>query len=296
MTSTATVDSAPPPTEPTAGTRADSRRGGLRARLTRLPGVGLVLSWLVLIVVVLWAFFPGVFAPYDPYLTVVTGGLQGPSAQHWFGGDSIGRDLYSRVVYGSSESLTGSFVAVAFGLGFGTILGVISGAVGGIVEEVIMRFVDVLLSIPGLLLALTIIILLGPGTVNVAIAVGIGSVATFARLVRSEVVQVRRTDYVEAAFGSGGTLFAVLWRHVLPNSLRPVFALAAMQFGGAVLALSTIGFLGYGVTPPTPEWGIIISQGRNLLSFAWWVTALPGLIIVAVVLAANRISKSITEA
>ncbi|MFD2351876.1 ABC transporter permease [Nonomuraea ferruginea] len=118
-----------------------------------------------------------------------------------------------------------------------------------------MRLVDVLLSVPGLLLALTVIILLGPGTVNVAVAVGVGSVAAFARLTRSEVVRVRRTDYVEAAFGSGGRYPAVLWRHVLPNSLGPVVALAALQFGLAILAISTLGFLGYGAEPPTPEWG-----------------------------------------
>ena len=112
-------------------------------------------------------------------------------------------------------------------------------------------------------------------------------------MVRSEVVQVRGSEYVEAAYGSGGRFLSVLWRHVLPNSLRPVVALAALQFGVAILALSTLGFLGYGVTPPDPEWGMIISQGRDLLGAAWWVTTLPGTVIVLVVLAANRISRAV---
>ncbi len=191
------------------------------------------------------------------------------------------------------HSLTGAFVAVLVGLVAGTSLGLFAGSVGGLVEDAAMRIVDVLLSIPGLLLMLSIIILLGFGTVNAAIAVGITSVAGFARLSRSEVVRVRRSDYVEAAFGSGGTFLSVLWRHVLPNSLTSVLALAALQFGGAILAISTLGFLGYGAPPPTPEWGLLIAEGRNYISTAWWLTTAPGLVVVLVVLSANRISRAL---
>src|SRR4029077_2710947 len=130
-------------------------------------------------------------------------------------------------------------------------------------------------------------------TINVAIAVGAVAVARFARLARSEVMRVRRSEYVEAAFGSGGTVWAVLWRHILPNSLTSVIALAALQFGSAILAISTLGFLGYGAPPPTPEWGLLIAEGRNYRSRAWWLTAAPGLVVVLVVLAADRISRSI---
>ncbi len=175
--------------------------------------------------------------------------------------------------------------------GGGTALGTLAGALAGRVESTIMRLVDVLLAIPSLLLQLTVIILLGFGTVNAAVAVGVAAIASFARLARAEVVRVRHSDYVEAARGSGGTFFAVFWRHILPNSLTAVLAFATLQFGQAMLALATLSFLGYGTPPPVPEWGLLIAEGRNYLSTAWWLTTFPGLAVVAVVLAANRLSR-----
>ncbi|MFJ6427078.1 MULTISPECIES: ABC transporter permease [Microbacterium] len=267
---------------------APRRRGRLRGRAW-----GLYLALAVVALAVLWAVIPGVFAPGDPLTGVPADKLLPPSAAHWFGTDTLGRDLFGRVVHGAVHSLSGALIAVTVGLALGTVLGAIAGAVGGVVDDVLMRVVDVLLAIPGLLLSLSVIILLGFGTVNAAIAVGLGSVAAFARLMRAEVARVRRTEYVEAAFGSGATFFAVLRRHVLPNSLTPIVALAALQFGTAILAISTLGFLGYGAPPPTPEWGLLIAEGRNYVGTAWWLTALPGLVVVAVVLSANRISHRI---
>ena len=263
--------------------------------LTRRQRVSptLLLAVLGIAVVVLWALAPAWFTPYDPLVSTDAGSLQAPSLTHPFGTDSIGRDLLARVIHGSIYSLSGAFVAVTLGLVVGTLLGLLAGSIGGIVEEIIMRLVDVLLSIPGLLLALTVVILLGFGTINAAIAVGIASIATFARLVRSEVISVRRTEYVEAAFGSGGRFLTVLWRHILPNSIGPVIALAALQFGVAILSISTLGFLGYGAPPPQPEWGLLISEGRNYVATSWWLTTLPGLVVVVVVLSANRISTAI---
>lgn len=280
-TVTATA-SAPAPAAP------PRRRRGLRRR----PW-GLYLAVAVVALAVLWALTPGLFAPGDPLTGVPADKLLPPSAAHWFGTDTLGRDLFGRVVHGAVHSLSGALIAVTVGLALGTVLGAIAGSVGGIVDDVLMRIVDVLLAIPGLLLSLSVIILLGFGTVNAAIAVGLGSVAAFARLMRAEVARVRRTEYVEAAFGSGATFFAVLRRHVLPNSLTPIVALAALQFGTAILAISTLGFLGYGAPPPTPEWGLLIAEGRNYIATAWWLTALPGLVVVAVVLSANRISHRI---
>ena len=236
-----------------------------------------------------------VWTPWSPYEIDLPQKLRPPSAAHWLGTDALGRDSYARLVHGAVHSLSGAFVAVAVGLVLGTFLGLVAGAAGGWVEDAVMRIVDVLLSVPSLLLSLSIIIILGFGTVNAALAVGLVSVASFARLVRSEVVRVRRSEYVEAALGSGGRFAAVLWRHVLPNSLTSVIALSALQFGSAILAISTLGFLGYGAPPPTPEWGLLIAEGRNYISTAWWLTAVPGLVVAAVVLSANHISAALAK-
>ncbi|WP_374976866.1 ABC transporter permease [Microbacterium trichothecenolyticum] len=261
--------------------------------LGRRPSWTLAASIAVIVIAVLWAVTPWLFTSYDPIVGVPADKLLPPSTAHWFGTDAIGRDLYARVVYGAIHSLSGALIAVTVGLAAGTLIGVLAGSVGGWVDDVLMRLVDVLLSIPGLLLMLSVIILLGFGTVNAAIAVGVVSVASFARLSRSEVVRVRRSDYVEAAFGTGGSFASVLRRHVLPNSLTAVVGLAALQFGTAILAISTLGFLGYGAPPPTPEWGLLIAEGRNYVATAWWLTTLPGLVVLVVVLSANRISQSI---
>ncbi|MGH8954467.1 MAG: ABC transporter permease [Microbacterium sp.] len=286
----ASVDTPPETPQQDAATLTRSPR---RARgLLALPW-GLYLAIAVVSLAVLWALIPGVFAPGDPLTGTPADKLLPPSAAHLFGTDTLGRDLFGRVVHGAVHSLSGALIAVTVGLALGTILGAIAGAIGGVVDDILMRVVDVLLAIPGLLLSLSVIILLGFGTVNAAIAVGLGSVAAFARLMRSEVARVRRSEYVEAAYGSGGTFFTVLRRHVLPNSLTPIVALAALQFGTAILAISTLGFLGYGAPPPTPEWGLLIAEGRNYIATAWWLTALPGLMVVVVVLSANRISHRI---
>ncbi|MCR2825498.1 ABC transporter permease [Microbacterium sp. zg.Y909] len=265
-----------------------------RARLRRIrPGV--VLAWGVLAIVVAWAIAPGLFTPLDPIAGDAAAALQAPSALHPFGTDATGRDMFARVVHGAVQSLSGALVAVAVGLVGGTLLGVVAGSLGGFVDDVLMRVVDVLLAIPGLLLALSFIIILGFGTVQAAIAVGIGSIASFARLSRSEVLRVRGADYVEAAYASGGGFWTVLRRHILPNSLTPVLALAALNFGAAILAISALGFLGYGAPPPIPEWGLMIAEGRNYIATAWWLTTLPGLVVVVVVLSANRLSAAAAE-
>jgi len=264
----------------------------VRARLRRLEPT-LVLAVAVVAVVLAWALVPGLFTSHDPVVGVPADKLQAPSAAHPFGTDALGRDLLARVIHGAGESLTGALIAVGVGLIVGTALGVLAGSAGRIVDDVIMRIVDVLLSVPALLLMLSILILLGFGTTNAAIAVGVSAVASFARLSRSEVVRVRRSDYVEAAFAGGARFLPVLWRHVLPNSVGAVVALAALQFGTAVIAISTLGFLGYGAPPPTPEWGLLIAEGRNYIATSWWLTTLPGLVLVAVVLSANRISVAL---
>lgn len=265
-----------------------------RARVPRMTlRPGLLAAWLVLLTVVLWALFPAWFTHFNPTDGVAGAQRLAPGNGYLLGTDQLGRDLYTRIVYGAVHSLSGALIAVGLGLALGSLLGLLAGAIGGWFDSLIMRVIDILLAIPGLLLALSVIILLGFGTVNAAIAVGITSIASFTRLVRGETLRVRHSDFVEAAWGSGGTFFSVLLRHIVPNALSTVFAFAALQFGSAILAISTLSFLGYGAPPPTPEWGLLIAEGRNYLSTAWWLTAFPGIVVVVVVLAANRVSQSL---
>ncbi|WP_420814512.1 ABC transporter permease [Kineococcus vitellinus] len=243
--------------------------------------------------VLAWALVPSVFTGQSPIDGVPADRLQGPSAAHPFGTDHLGRDLFARVVHGSRLTLQATVLAVLIGLVAGSAIGLVAGFVRGVVDDVAMRVVDVLLSIPALLLSMALITALGFGTVKVAIAVGIGTVANFARVMRSEVLKVGAAVYVEAARASGVRTSAVLLRHVLPNAAGPVLALSALEFGIAVLAVSALSFLGFGAPPPAPEWGSLVSGGRDYLATAWWLTTLPGLVVAAVVLSANRIARAL---
>ncbi|MBF6062610.1 ABC transporter permease [Nocardia terpenica] len=254
-----------------------------------------VVSALILVLVLGWAVAPTLFAGRDPLAGVPAQKLRAPNAAHWFGTDNLGRDLYTRVVHAAGLSLTATVFAVGIGLVVGSAVGLVAGAVGGIVDAAVMRIVDVLLSIPELLVSLALVTVLGFGTRNVAIAVGFALVARFARVMRTEVLRVRRAPYVEAALASGVRWPAVLLRHILRNAYAPVAALAAVEFGVAVLAVSSLSFLGYGAVPPTPEWGSLISEGRNYLATSWWMTTLPGLVIVAVVLSAQRLGRALAR-
>ncbi|WP_406294325.1 ABC transporter permease [Embleya sp. NBC_00888] len=254
---------------------------------------GLTLSLVVFVLVLLAALFPGLFTDDDPLVGTPRDKLRGPSAEHLFGTDQLGRDLFTRVVYASSLSLRATFVAVLVALVVGGGLGLLSGFFGGWLDDVVMRVVDVLQAIPRLLLSLALVGALGFGTTKVAIAVGVASVAGFARVMRAEVLRVRSSVYVEAARASGVRSGAVLARHVLPNASGPVLVMAALEFGIAILSVSALSFLGFGAPPPTPEWGVLVADGRNFVATAWWLTTFPGLVIAATVLSANRISRAL---
>lgn len=266
-----------------------------RPALALLRRPGLLLSVLFLLLVFGWALFPEVFSGRDPLTGVPKDKLQAPGAEYLFGTDHLGRDVFSRVVHGTALSLQATAIAVAVGLVVGSAIGVLSGFAGGRVDDVVMRLVDVLLSIPGLLLSLAVVTALGFGTVNVAIAVGVASVASFARLMRSDVLRTRTQTFIEAASVCGVRKWTVLWRHVIPHSLGSVLVLAALEFGAAILAVSSLSFLGFGAPPPAPEWGSLVAEGRNYLVTAWWLTTLPGLVIALAVLSANRISRALDE-
>ncbi|MCX4919291.1 ABC transporter permease [Streptomyces sp. NPDC060011] len=259
--------------------------------LVRRPG--LLASALVVVLIVLAAFWPELFTSRDPLHGVPSENFRAPDGAHWFGTDELGRDVFSRVVHGAQLSLKATLLAVAVAFVVGGLTGLVAGFVGGWVEDVLMRVVDVLLSIPSLFLSLALVTALGYGTVKVAVAVGIASVAGFARVTRAEVLRVRQAVFVEASRSCGARWYTVLGRHVLPNAVGPVIVLATLDFGAAVLAVSSLSFLGYGAPPPAPEWGTLIADGRNYMANAWWLTALPGLAIAATGLAANRIARAL---
>lgn len=263
-----------------------------RAWAGRTAGrTGILVALVWLIIVFLWALAPGWFTDIDPISAVPADKLRPPSREHLFGTDQIGRDLFARVIHGAGRSIFAAVVAIVIGLTAGALVGLLAGFFGGWVDELLMRVTDVVLAIPGLLLSLTIVSAVGFGTVNVAIAVGVGSIAGFARLMRASVVRIRRLSFVEAAYASGSRGLFVATRHVLPNSWGPVIALSALEFGTAVLAVSALSFLGFGAEPPAPEWGALISNGRNYLATAWWLITLPGVVVVFVVLASSRLSR-----
>ena len=268
---------------PAAAVAAQTPAVAASARRRPSARSGLLLTALPLLLVLGWALFPGLFTSADPIAGVGAEKFLAPSAQHWFGTDHLGRDIYARVVHGTSQTLLTAGLAVLIGLVAGTIVGLIAATAGRAADAATMRLVDVLLAVPGFLISLIIVTAFEPGPVSLGVGVGIASIASFARVVRSEVLRVRNLDFVEAAFLSGGTYRSVVLRHILPNATGPVLSLLAVDLGAAILAISGLGFLGFGAPPPTPEWGLLISEGRQYLGSAWWMTSLPGLVIVAAV-------------
>jgi peptide/nickel transport system permease protein len=283
---------------PAAGRRAG--RGLSRSDVRRLLGFtvrhpGVLLAALFTLVFVLCAAAPSLLAAHDPNAVVPTDTLRGPSLTHLFGTDWVGRDLLSRMVYAVRPSTEAMAIAVGIGGFAGVALGIVSGFLGGWVDAVLMRVVDVMLAIPGLLLALAIVTAIGFGTVNVAIAIGIGLVPGFARVTRAQVLRVRTLPYVEAARTSGATLGRVLWRHVLPNSWQPVSALIVLDLGTAILSVAALSFLGFGAQPPSTDLGTLVAAGRDYLQTAPWLALFPGIAVGLLVFALNHIAKTLED-
>ncbi|GHS81507.1 ABC transporter permease [Pseudomonas sp. PAGU 2196] len=273
-------------------TRAQ-RLGQAVAPLLSRPGFALAL--LVVLFALAAAVVPQWLTHFDPYATSPAAKLTAPGAAHWFGTDELGRDLYTRVVYGASLSVQAALLGVGIALAGGLGLGVLAGFAGGRVDAALMRVIDVLLALPGLLLALAIVTAIGFGTVPVAIAVGVGIIPGFARTTRAEVLRVKTLPYVEAARLGGASWCRTLLRHILPNAWGPVAVLATLDFGAAILATAGLSFLGFGAAPPAAEWGTLIANGRHFLITAPWVSLLPGLFVVAVVFSLNHLARTFEE-
>lgn len=260
---------------------------------SRTRDIATVLAALVLVTVLAWAIAPGLFTGQDPFAGVPLDKLQSPSAQHVFGTDQLGRDIFARVVHGTRPAVLSALLAVTIGLVAGSLLGLIAGFFGRLPDAVLGRAIDILLAIPGFLLAVIVVVSLGFATVNAAIAVGVSSIAVFGRLIRSEVLRVKNLAFVESSYLIGGNRFTVLFAHVLPNTYRSVVALAVLQFGLAVISIAGLAFLGYGNPPPAADWGLLVAEGKDFLYRSPWLVYAPGLVMVLTVVSLNQLSRSI---
>jgi len=250
----------------------------------------------ILVVLLLTALLAPVLAPRDPLAQDLYIRLQPPSTSHWLGTDDFGRDIFSRVVYGSRISLRIGLIAISLALTGGTLLGLIAGYRGGFADMLIMRLMDLMLAFPSILLAIAIVAVTGPGIENAILAVSIVLVPQFARLVRSSVLTVREATYVEAARALGATEMRLLFYSILPNCTAPLIVQATLGLGTAILDAAGLSFLGLGAQPPVPEWGAMLSGGRELLLRAPWVMTFPGLAIFTVVLGLNLFGDGLRDA
>jgi peptide/nickel transport system permease protein len=253
------------------------------------------LSALFLLLVVAWAVAPDAFTSESPFDTDIEAAIQAPSLQHWFGTDASGRDIYTRVVFGARSSLLIGTGATALAVITAILFGFAAGLGGRFTDGAISRFLEVVLALPGLLLALIFIAMLGPGVATEIVAVAIGSAAGYAWMVRGQVIAVRNSDYVHAATALGHKRSRIIVRHVFPNAMRPLVVLATMGVGQSIVWASSLSFLGLGVAPPAPEWGAMLDAGRDFVSTAWWLELFPGLAIVACTLAVTVLGRHLQQ-
>jgi peptide/nickel transport system permease protein len=263
-------------------------------RLIRNPGS--VAGAVILFLLIVSAIFAPVVTRYDPLEIVPAERLKSPNAQYWFGTDSFGRDIFTRIVYGSRISLRMGIVSVTIAALLGVTAGMLSGFFGGRVDNIVMRLVDITLAFPGILLALVIIAILGPSLFNAMVAVGISAAPTYARVTRGMVLKTKAEVFVEAAIGIGCRPMRIITRHILPNILGPIVVVATLGVAGAIIAGAALSFLGLGAVPPTPEWGLMLSSGRNYLRAAPWITTFPGLAIMVTVLSINLLGDGLRDA
>ena len=257
---------------------------------------GAIFGAIVVGIVLVCAIFAPFVAPYSPTLIVPGEMLLSPSAAHLMGTDDIGRDILSRIIYGARVSIIVGVISIGIAMLLGIPLGILSGYYGKRLDSVIMRFMDVLLAFPALVLALFIMSVLGPSAVNAMIAIGIVYTPNFARLVRANVLSLREMTFIEASRSVGFKSAHIMFREILPNTIAPVIVQASLGVAYAILMEAALGFLGLGVQPPTPSWGAMLSEGRVLLNLAPWYSTFPGLAIFFTVLGLNLLGDGLREA
>jgi len=241
------------------------------------------------------ALFAPLLAPHDPYHQELLHSLSPPDASHLMGQDLLGRDIFSRIIYGSRVSLFVGFFTISVAVAVGLTVGGIAGAFGGRVDEIIMRITDIFLAFPGILLAISIMSVLGPGLYNVIIALSLTGWVSFARITRGQILTLRERDFVMAAVSSGANKPRLIFIHYIPNALAPIIIEAAFGMAGVIVAEAGLSFLGLGVQPPSPSWGAMLNEGRSFLLIAPHLTAFPGLCLMLLVLAINLVGDSLRD-
>ena len=278
--------------------RALSAAAGGAVAAVRAPAVREPLTIVALAVIALFAIgavLASVVAPYDPLAQDLASRLQPPSAAHWLGTDQLGRDLLSRILYGARISLIVGVVVVALAGALGTFVGLIAGYAAGLADEGLMRLTEVFLAFPPLILAMAIAGALGPSLGNAIIAIAAVTWAVYARLSRGQVLSLRRREYVEAARAIGAGRTRIIARHLLPNAIAPLLVQASFDMGSAIISAAGLSFIGFGAQPPTPEWGVMISEGRNFISTEPWLSLFPGLAILLTVGAFNLLGDALRD-
>ena len=242
------------------------------------------------------ALLAPMLAPYDPLAQDLAVRLKPPSPEHWLGTDSLGRDIASRILYGARISLVIGVVVVGSAGVFGTFVGLVAGYAGGLVDEALMRLTEVFLAFPALILAMAIAGALGPSLTNAIIAIAAVTWAVYARLTRGQILSLRRREFVEAARAMGASRMRIILRHLLPNALAPLMVQASFDMGASIIAAAGLSFIGFGAQPPTPEWGVMISEGRNFINTQPWLSLFPGLAILFAVGSFNLLGDGLRDA
>ncbi|MDR0999406.1 MAG: ABC transporter permease [Clostridiales bacterium] len=263
-----------------------------RLYLNKMAMAGLA----ILIILVLAAIFADAIAPFGYDDQNLNETFLRPSLSHLFGTDNFGRDIFSRILYGARISLTVGLFSVSISVVAGGLLGAVSAYYGHMTDNVIMRLVDVFLAIPGILLSISIASALGPGLMNMMIAVGIGSLPTYARVTRAAVLSIKEQEFIEAAVSVGASNFRVILRHILPNCLAPIIVQATLGVASAILVAASMSFIGLGLEPPTPEWGAMLSVGRPFIRDHWHIVTFPGIMIMFTIFALNVFGDGLRDA
>lgn len=265
-----------------------------RLKKNKMAVAGLVILCLICFL----AAFADVFFDYETMVIQQSAAsrLSPPSLQHWLGTDEVGRDILARIVHGARVSLPVAFATIVIASAVGGILGAIAGYGSKMADNLIMRFMDIFLAIPSILMSIALVSALGPGMGNLLLAISISNIPPFARIVRSSVLTIRNEEYIEAARAIGAHDGRIIFRHIIPNCMAPIIVQATLCIAGSILSIASLSFIGLGIQPPTPEWGSMLSGGRQYIRYAWWVCAFPGIAIMLTILSLNLLGDGLRDA